>query len=60
MSDQMWEPGQIYWAWAQIHRALLEAMKPLPRQTLAFLASTPVCQAGDWPHRDGGAKWDSQ
>ena len=39
MDDQMWGPGQIYRAWEQIHRALLEAMKPLPRQTLVFLAN---------------------
>jgi hypothetical protein len=33
----MWGSNQIYQAWEQIHRALAEAMKPLPRQTLAFL-----------------------
>ena len=38
MSDR-WGPNQIYHAWEQIHRALAEAMKPLPRQTLGFLAS---------------------
>ena len=37
--DEPWELGQIYQAWQQIHRALLEAMKPLPRQTLLFLAN---------------------
>jgi hypothetical protein len=34
-----WHPGKIYEAWKEFHRALLEAMKPLPRPTLAFLAS---------------------
>jgi hypothetical protein len=37
MSDQ-WGPNQIYRAWEQIRRAVVEAMKPLPRQTLVFLA----------------------
>lgn len=39
MHDRMWEPSQIYGAWEQIHRALLDAIKPLPRQTLVFLAT---------------------
>jgi hypothetical protein len=37
--DDVWELGQIYRAWEQINRALSEAIKPLPRQTLLFLAA---------------------
>jgi hypothetical protein len=33
------ESSRIYRAWEQIYHALLEAMKPLPRQTLAFFAN---------------------
>jgi hypothetical protein len=39
MDEGAWHLGRIYEAWEQIHRALLEAMKPLPRQTLVFLAN---------------------
>jgi hypothetical protein len=39
MDEGAWHPGHIYRAWEQINRALLEAMKPLPRQTLVFLAT---------------------
>ena len=37
--DEPWELGQVYQAWEQIYRALLEAIKPMPRQTLLFLAN---------------------
>jgi hypothetical protein len=39
VDDMAWQPGEIYEGWEAIHRALLEAMKLLPRQTLAFMAS---------------------
>lgn len=35
----MWQPSDLYSAWEQIHHALVQAMKPLSRQTLRFLAS---------------------
>ena len=38
MDDETWHLGKIFEAWDQIHRALYEAMSPLPPQTLAFLA----------------------
>ena len=38
MDDIGWEPGEIFEGWEAIHRALLDAMKLLPRQTLAFMA----------------------
>jgi hypothetical protein len=34
-----WHSGEIYRAWEQIHHALREAIKPLPRQALVFLAN---------------------
>jgi hypothetical protein len=46
-----WQPGDIYKGWQAIHRALLEAMKLLPRQTLAFMAS----RASDAIIRDNAA-----
>ena len=38
MDDIGWEPGEVFKGWEAIHRALLEAMKVLPRRTLAFMA----------------------
>jgi hypothetical protein len=38
VDDIGWQPGEIFRGWEAIHRALLEAMKPLPRRTLAFMA----------------------
>jgi hypothetical protein len=32
------QPGEIFKGWEAIHRALLEAMKVLPRRTLSFMA----------------------
>jgi hypothetical protein len=32
------QPGEIFEGWETVHRALLEAMKLLPRRTLAFMA----------------------
>ena len=39
MEDPMWGPGHIYRAWDEINRAVLAAIKPLPRPTLLFLAN---------------------
>jgi hypothetical protein len=33
-----WHSGEIYRGWEQIHHALLEVMKTLPRGTLRFMA----------------------
>jgi hypothetical protein len=33
-----WHPGDIYRAWDDIHHALNETMKELPRESLQFLA----------------------
>jgi hypothetical protein len=33
-----WHPSEIYAAWDRIHKALYEAMKELPHETLQFLA----------------------
>jgi hypothetical protein len=34
-----WQSGEIFKGWEAIRSALLEAMKTLPRQTLAFMAN---------------------
>lgn len=39
MDDIGWLSGEIFEGWEAIHRALLEAMKVLPRRTLAFMAN---------------------
>ena len=39
MDEPIWQPSQIYSAWEQIYQALLEAIKPLSRQALVFLAN---------------------
>jgi hypothetical protein len=38
VDDIGWQPGEIFRGWEAIHRALLDAMKTLPRQALAFMA----------------------
>ena len=38
MDDIGWQPGEIFKGWEAIHRALLDAMKVLPRRTLIFMA----------------------
>jgi hypothetical protein len=61
-----WDSSQIYKAWEQIYRALLEAMKPLPRPTLAFFANnaadgiirSQAAQVLDWrENRHGLPDW---
>jgi hypothetical protein len=52
VDDETWHPGQIYEAWGEIHRALHEAMTPLPPHTLAFLAE----RASDRIIRDKAAE----
>ena len=52
MEDRAWHPGMIYEAWTEIHRALDEAMTPLPSRTLAFLAE----RAADKLIRDKAAE----
>jgi len=37
MDDMGWEPGENFEGWQAIHRALIEAMKALPRRTLVFM-----------------------
>jgi hypothetical protein len=49
--DMAWQPGEIYKGWEAIHHALLDAMKLLPRQTLAFMAN----RASDAIIRDNAA-----
>jgi hypothetical protein len=49
MDEGAWHSGHIYEAWTQINRAVLEVMKRLPRQTLAFMAH----RASDAIIRDG-------
>jgi hypothetical protein len=52
VDDMAWHPGQIYEAWGEIHRALHEAMTPLPPEMLAFLAE----RASDRIIRDKAAE----